>query len=155
MTTPPYELRVATDADRPPVYRIYGELFRGDIERIWGWDETWQRENFAAEWGASETRIIEVAGRLAGYIQRQFREDHDYLLSLGLIPEMQGRGLGSSIMRGLQKEAGMRGLALRLSVFRTEPRRLPFYQGLGFRVTETAEAFWRLECLPGEILGAP
>jgi hypothetical protein len=46
-------------------------------------------------------------------------------------------------------------LALRLSVFRTEPRRLRFYEGLGFTVTETADAFWRLEDLPGEILGVP
>jgi ribosomal protein S18 acetylase RimI-like enzyme len=99
---PSYEIRPATDAYRPAVGEIYAALFRGDIERIWGWDETWQRENFAAEWEASETRIIEVAGRLAGYLQRQFREDHDYLLSLGLIPEMQGRGIGSSIMQGLQ-----------------------------------------------------
>lgn len=145
MTHSDFELRLAREADGEPIYGLYKELFQSHIEQIWGWDENWQQENFAKEWEEARTWWIESQGQLSGYLQLRNGADFMYVLSLGILPDFQGRRIGREIMQSLQGEAAGLGQPLRLSVFRTNPRALSFYQGLGFRVTEETEAFHRLE----------
>lgn len=149
-----FELQAADESDAEPIYVIYKGLFQSHIEKIWGWDEGWQQENFAKEWEEARTWRIDFQGRLAGYLQIRDDADSMYVLSLGIVPEFQGRRIGRVIMRSLQQEASGRCQPLRLSVFRTNPRALSFYQGLGFRVTEETEAFHRLEWLAEEAGGS-
>ena len=144
-----FELRPATLDDAARIYRLYKKLFYSHIHQIWGWDEAWQRENFAKEWDEARTWFIDSRGQLSGYLQLRDEPDFMYVLSLGILPDSQGCGIGRRIMVSLQEEAGRLGQPLRLSVFRTNPRALSFYQGLGFRVTEETEAFHRLEWLAG------
>lgn len=140
-----FELQAAEESDAEPIYLLYKELFQNHIEQIWGWDEGWQQENFVKEWEEARTWRIDSRGQLLGYLQLRNEAEFMYILSLGILPEFQGRRIGRVITRSLQQEAAGRGQALRLSVFRTNPRALSFYQGLGFRVTEETEAFHRLE----------
>ena len=146
-----FELHEAAASDADPIYGLYESLFRHHVEQIWGWDEAWQRENFAEEWEVTRTWRVESQGRLAGYIQQKNEQDFVYLLSVAIIPDFQGRGIGRQIMGRFQEEAAKLGQPLRLSVFRTNPRALSFYQGLGFRVTEETDAFHRLEWLPASL----
>jgi len=140
-----FEVRDAEPADYEHVFDLYGALFREHIEQIWGWDEAWQIANFAEEWRTARTRVIVVEGRIAGYIQLKLEADHSYLLSLGIAPTSQGGGIGRRIMEDLMGETVRRGVPLRLSVFRTNPRALKFYEVLGFQVTEATAEFHRLE----------
>ncbi len=149
--TPSFDLRSATPDDGDAVFALYEELFRHHIERIWGWDPAWQTLNFAEEWRAARTEVIFSAGRLAGYLQVKNEPDHTYILSLGLLPSVQGQGIGRLIMSDLKKEAGPRGLPLRLSVFRTNPRALRFYETLDFRITDATPEFHRLEWRPDSL----
>jgi ribosomal protein S18 acetylase RimI-like enzyme len=151
MVTDDFELHEAEPSDAEPIYALYESLFRHHIEQIWGWDEAWQRANFTEEWQMARTWRVESQGRLAGYIQQKNEQDFVYLLSVAIIPDFQGRGIGRQIMAGFQDEAARLGQPLRLSVFRTNPRALSFYQGLDFRVTEETEAFHRLEWLPASL----
>jgi ribosomal protein S18 acetylase RimI-like enzyme len=148
-----FELQAADESDAEPIYELYKELFQNHIDQIWGWDENWQKENFAKEWEEARTWRIDSQGQLSGYLQLRDEAGFMYVLSLGILPAFQGRRIGRVIMRSLQQEAAGKGLPLRLSVFRTNPRALSFYQGLGFRVTEETEAFQRLEWLEEEAGG--
>ena len=141
-------MRPASAADALAVYFLYKALFQEHIEKIWGWDETWQQGNFAEEWQVAETRCAYSGSRLAGYVQLKREPDHLYLLSVALGPDFQGRGIGRRIMLGFQEEAAHAGLPLRLSVFRTNLRALAFYKSLDFRVTAETEEFHRLEWCP-------
>lgn len=140
-----FELKPANEADDGPIYLLYKDLFQSHIEQIWGWDESWQRENFTKEWEEARTWRIESEKQLSGYLQLRNEADFMYVLSLGILPAFQGRRIGREIMVSLQEEATSLGQSLRLSVFRTNPRALSFYQALGFGVTEETEAFHRLE----------
>lgn len=140
-----FELQPASEADVGPIYSLYRDLFQSHIEQIWGWDESWQRENFTKEWEEARTWRIESEKQLSGYLQLRNEADFMYVLSLGVLPAFQGRRIGHRIMVSLQEEAASLGQSLRLSVFRTNPRALSFYQALGFGITEETEAFHRLE----------
>ncbi|WP_367871551.1 N-acetyltransferase family protein [Luteolibacter sp. Populi] len=140
-----FEIRDAEPADHEIVFDLYEALFRHHVEQIWGWNQEWQIANFAEEWRRARTSVILVEGAIAGYLQVQLEEDHSYLLSLGILPASQGVGIGYRIMEDLMDETALRGLPLRLSVFRTNPRALRFYEALGFQVTEATPEFHRLE----------
>ncbi len=62
-------LRPATDGDQTTLFDLHRAVFREHIEKIWGWDEKWQRANFTAEFACAATSIIEQDGRIVGYVQ--------------------------------------------------------------------------------------
>jgi ribosomal protein S18 acetylase RimI-like enzyme len=146
---PSFELRAATLDDREAIFALYERLFRHHIDQIWGWDPAWQTANFAEEWRIARTKMIIAGGELSGYLQLKSEPDHDYILSLGIVPDSQGQGIGRRLMSDLKRDAAERSLSLRLSVFSTNPRALKFYETLGFRVTDVTPEFHRLEWHPG------
>ena len=145
---PSFDIREASADDYEPLFNLHAALFKAQIEQIWGWDEVWQRENFAEEWSCCRARVIESAGRPVGCVLTKQETDHLYLLSIGLIEGFQGKGIGGEIMKALQNEAFELSLPLRLSTFRINPRALAFYQRLGFKITGATETSDKLEWHP-------
>ncbi len=130
--TPDFELSPVSEARYEAVFTLHETLFRGHIEQIWGWHPAWQRQNFQRNWELCETRLIEVGGTPAGYIQTLQEPDHLLLKNLGLLPPFQRRGIGNKLIRDLQDRAAELRLPIRLSVFVTNPDAVCFYDRLGF-----------------------
>ena len=145
---PSFEIREASSGDYEWLFDLHVALFKSRIEQIWGWDEVWQRGNFALEWNSCRARVIESAGRLVGSVLTKQEPDHLYLLSIGLMDGFQGKGIGGEVMEALQNEAFELSLPLRLSTFRINPRALAFYQRLGFKITGATETSDKLEWHP-------
>lgn len=145
-----FQLREADPADSQAVFVLYEDLFRSHVEEIWGWNEVWQRSNFAEEWASARTRLILRGGEVVGYLQTKPEPGFTYVLSLALVPAAQGKGIGAAIIAGLKASAVERNEGVKLSVFRTNPRALSLYSRLGFQITETTDAFSRMEWLPLE-----
>jgi ribosomal protein S18 acetylase RimI-like enzyme len=144
------EFKAAVPEDQGRLFALHVTLFREQIEPIWGWDDSWQLENFLKEWNEVRTVTIHDEGRLAGCIQTREAPDHFYLLNLAIDLPFQSRGIGSEAMRQLQQEAAARAMAVRLSVFKSNDRVLGFYRRLGFRITEETETGFRLQWLSDE-----
>ncbi|MDF1754677.1 MAG: GNAT family N-acetyltransferase [Verrucomicrobiales bacterium] len=134
--------RVASESDKKYAFRLYNTLFRPHIETIWGWDDRWQITNFESEWQQFDTEIVEHNGIGIGYLQTEYRSDplHLYLSIIALDSAYQGKGLGSSIMRGLTSRVEKQDIPLRLNVFRINPEARRFYERLGFREVSTTES---------------
>lgn len=141
---PQLDIRTATDSDQDTLFSLHEELFREDIDRIWGWDDQWQSENFRNEWQEVDTATIYEADRLVGYIQTRDEQDHVYVLNLAIYPRYQNRGIGSEIIEQLKS----RNTTLRLGVFRTNDKALALYLRNGFRVTEETETGFKLQWEP-------
>ncbi len=134
-------VRYATEDDQAELFEIHREVFGQHIEQIWGWDEKWQRENFAMEFHSPTTSVIELDGRIGGYIQVREEADRIYLQNIALSSGFQGKGFGSRLVDGLQHKAMTQGVALELSVFRTNSDAQRFYERCGFRIVGKTEAF--------------
>jgi ribosomal protein S18 acetylase RimI-like enzyme len=129
------DIRGAVQEDLDSLFELHRTVFHSHIEEIWGWDEKWQRSQFRREFESSVTYLVQVAGRTVGYFQTVANADLLYLQSIALHPDVQGQGIGTRLVRRLQREAVDRGAAVSLSIFRTNPRAMDFYRGLGFRQT--------------------
>ncbi len=138
----------APSAIQPEIFRIYEEVFRPHIEKIWGWDVAWQIANFSKEWENFETTALYNESELIGY--HQVRQEPEYLmiLNLAITPRHQGHGFGTFIMEELKARATTAETGIELSVFKTNPRVLPFYNRQGFTIESESDAGFNLVWSP-------
>ncbi len=125
-------LHAATVDDYEPLFACHTAAFRAHIEQLWGWDEAWQRRDFARLFEALPPLIVVSRGTASGYIQTQRRADAIHLVNIALLAEARGQGIGSQLIDGLKRVARDQGLAITLAVFRTDARAAAFYTRLGF-----------------------
>jgi GNAT superfamily N-acetyltransferase len=90
--------RPALAGDKPRIRRLYEEALRHHIEIIWGWDDDWQQTYFDKAFLSLSTRVIEVDGCFAGYLQVDHGSDEDYLSMLVLDPGFRSGGVGARLL---------------------------------------------------------
>lgn len=129
-----HELRAATEADRCFIIHLHRAAFREYVEQTWGWDDVVQARLVEAWFAPTRFAIVVVDGQDVGALAVERRSDALILADLLLLPEAQGRGLGTVIVTGVLAEARERGLPVELRVLRVNERARRFYLRLGFAV---------------------
>jgi ribosomal protein S18 acetylase RimI-like enzyme len=129
-------LRPATDADDAFCLELNEASLREYIEPIYGWDMEVQRMYHARWFDPARLTIIEDDGGDAiGVLDVTDEGDHLYLSRIEILPEVQGGGVGTAVMRDLMRG----GRAIRLHVFANNVRARRFYERLGFSIDRYAE----------------
>jgi ribosomal protein S18 acetylase RimI-like enzyme len=83
--------------------------------------------------GATFGMHLSRAARLLGAIEwRHIRAPHYYFADIGVAPEVQGRGIGSALMRPTLERCDARGLPAYLEA--SSERNAALYERLGFRL---------------------
>lgn len=131
-------LRSTCDDDVAFARSLYFETMRGIIERLFGWDKDREEKNFARFFKLDEVQIITADGRDVGWIQQQISESGINLGSFYVLPAMQGRGIGTEVLRMLLERAAHESKNMILAVVKINPAR-QFYEKRGFRVTHEDE----------------
>ena len=132
-------LRPATPRDMEFLHRVHREAMRPHVERTWGaWDEADQRRRFDESTDPATHEIIEFEGAPVGCQWVRRHSDAFELVRLYLLPEFQGRGIGTQLVSALCEKAARQGLPVKLRVMRVnEAQRL--YRRLGFAVVGETE----------------
>jgi ribosomal protein S18 acetylase RimI-like enzyme len=139
------QLRAATSEDLEFLWRVMVEAMRPHVERTWGrWDEAFQRERFERSTDPTAQQIIELDGVAVGSQWVRHHPDAMELVRIYLLPEAQGRGIGTLLMRRLLDEARRAGQSLRLRVLKLNPAK-DLYLRLGFTITGESETHYRME----------
>lgn len=105
-------VRPATDSDRTALFDLHRAVFHGHIEKIWGWGESCQRSNFAAEFAYAITSVIEVDGQTVGYFQVLDKDDRIHVQNIAVSHEFQAKGIGTQILKERQLKAAARHVSL-------------------------------------------
>ena len=117
---------------------LYFETMRWAIERLFGWDEAFQQRSFAGWFKPDEVSIITADGTDVGWMQQRQDRDAIFLGSIYVIPTMQGKGIGTHVIRTLIDLAAARSQAVTLAVMKMNPA-VSLYERLGFRVMSEDE----------------
>jgi RimJ/RimL family protein N-acetyltransferase len=129
-------LRPATEADSEFCFRLNETSLREYVEPIYGWNDDEQRTYHDAWFEQERLMMIEDdEGAPIGVLDVSDEGDHLYLSRMELIPEAQGRGVGTAVVGDLLA----RGRDVRLHVFTNNVRAQRFYERLGFTVDHDAE----------------
>jgi GNAT superfamily N-acetyltransferase len=147
-------LRDASEDDREFVFHLLKVALGPYIEQTFGpWREEEQRARFAELTDPGAHQIVELAGRAVGCLNVRWLPHQVKLNRVFLLPEIQGRGLGTQLVQGVLSSAASKGLPVRLRVLRVNPgRRL--YERIGFRVTGETETHILMEHAAQEGPGA-
>lgn len=136
-----WQLRPAEERDREFLYQVKKQSNFGYISDLWGWDEDFQRREFARDFQQiREFSVITVDGADAGFLQLQSGSDFLNVAEIHLLPPFQGQGIGSAVLRDVQADA--EGLPVLIGCFRANKRAYQLYQRLGFSpITENDTHF--------------
>ena len=127
--------REATAGDSEFAYLTRRVALRAYVEKVWGWDEGEQRRLHERRFSARHFRIISVAGTDVGVLAFVVKPDCVQLNQLFILPEHQGRGIGSRCMALVLEKARGLGLPVRLRALKVNSRALAFYERHGFART--------------------
>jgi ribosomal protein S18 acetylase RimI-like enzyme len=126
-------LRPALESDTDSARSVHHQAYREVSERQFGpWDEKEQDEYFEGDWTSAPFEIILCDGIPCGYVWIEDRDDDIHVHELVLLPEFQGQGVGSSLLRQVMERASKRQVPVRLGTFHAN-RALNLYRRLGFQ----------------------
>lgn len=138
-------LRTATATDADFAFECEAKTMREYALAAWG---DWPQDQFRARAfenaAAGRTQIIELEGKPIGILRVERCEDCYRLKQIFILPEYQRRGIGTTIIRQLIKEASEKGVRIRLRVLNVNPAR-NLYGRLGFSLVESTQDYQYLE----------
>jgi GNAT superfamily N-acetyltransferase len=128
-----WELQAAGTTHVEELVELRATVMRADLERLGRYDEHRVRQRLRDTFSPEHSSIIVVEGELAGCITLRPVEDRLWLEHFYLAPHLQGRGLGSAVLRSVLEQADARETAVGLNVLQgSAARRL--YDRHGFVV---------------------
>ncbi len=129
---------VAPD-DFEALAQIRVAAMRESLERVGRYDAGRARERLRQNFAAEHTQWILLAGERVGFCALRPAADGFHLDHLYVLPEFQGRGLGSAVMRRLLKEADRQNQPVHVGALK-ESGSNRFYLRHGF--VKTSEGEW-------------
>lgn len=130
-----WALRSANVADVEMIAELRAAVMRPDLERLGRFDEHRVRQRLRDSFSPQHTSIILADDAFAGCVTLRPAENGQWLEHFYLEPGIQGRGLGSAVLRALLERADADAVPVRLNVLQgSAARRL--YERHGFTVED-------------------
>lgn len=150
---PPLALRPSEAGDADFLTALYRST-RGDlltinaeplfVDQLIAMQQQMQTHGYRSNFPEAEYWLLESAGEAIGRLVLDFGIQAIRLIDIALLPQAQGQGYGSALLRSLQGLAGRKQRPLRLSVNRANPRARRLYLALNFMFEQTDGAFEHL-----------
>jgi ribosomal protein S18 acetylase RimI-like enzyme len=137
-------LRPATWDDFEFLYHVLKTTMREHVERIWHWDDQWQREYFGQNFNPDENQIIVLYGKDIGVFGTRRQDDEIFLARIYILPGYQNQGIGTQLLASLLAEAAHQGLEVTLRVLKGNPARR-LYERMGFVTVEESGTHYSMK----------
>ncbi|HHX8443443.1 TPA: GNAT family N-acetyltransferase [Vibrio diabolicus] len=135
-----YKTREADNGDYEFLFELKKSAEFEPIKAVFGWDESVQRDIHRDEWEEEKPTIITIDEVPVGSYLVQFHSEHLYFGRFFLLPEYQGKGIGSDVLKTVIQLADEKLLSIRLCYLQGN-RVGQLYKRLGFEVTKQDEQF--------------
>ena len=140
--------RPADDNDTDFARGVHHEAYRDVVVRQFGkWDETKQDEFFKKTWENPGYEIISYEGEPCGYSRIEQLPEEIKAHELVMLPEYQGRGIGTAILGKLKSRAAREGIPAHLQVLKVN-KAAELYEREGFREVGETDTHKEMEWRP-------
>ena len=112
--------------------------------------ENWTRETILGAIPDCTLSVIEYDGDPVGRLRVVRTQTSITLAGIQLLPEHQNKGIGSTLIEQLKREADLKQVPLFISVEKDNPRARRLYQRLGCRIIGQDEKEYHLEYRPAK-----
>lgn len=140
--------RPATVEDTAFFRELHHRAYREVVTRQFGvWDLVAQDRWFEEGLAESVFTVVEHAGQPIGALGLKEGEDGWFLAELQILPELQGRGFGSAVLKTVldRAERAQKSVALRVL---NENRARTLYERHGFATTGQTETHYLMQWRP-------
>lgn len=149
-----YRLQRAGSEHGELLLRLYAHQREPEL-RMFGWPPEQQRLFVQQQWRARNAsyaacypdaldQVVISAGQAVGRLLTDRAAHTLRLVDIALLPERQDRGLGTQLLRDLQRECARKGQSIVLHVARDNPAQR-LYTRLGFAMAGQDEIYLRME----------
>jgi ribosomal protein S18 acetylase RimI-like enzyme len=136
-----FNLRNATNDDIEFIFQVRVQTMKKDFDNTFGWQEDEQRNRAADE--IHHTQIIIMDQKDIGVIKLIPRIDELHLHQMQILPEHQGKGIGTELIRKALERAVKQDIQVTLLVLKGAAANR-MYDRLGFFVTDEYENNYRM-----------
>ncbi|QMS85269.1 GNAT family N-acetyltransferase [Candidatus Xianfuyuplasma coldseepsis] len=140
-----YSLRKASIEDKKCIYDLKKNSNYKYVDEIWGWDETYQINDFNDSFIIEELTVIENEGNVIGFYQLSVHPDKINLTEIHIKPEFRGRGIGSELINAFITGARNQRKRLTLGSFKSNTRATELYHRLGFTIFDETATHYMME----------
>jgi GNAT superfamily N-acetyltransferase len=144
-----WALRPAQRDDEAFLFALHRDAMRAYVDATWGWNEDWQRANFAATFAPGRQAVIVQDGaalRDVGRISLTRHWRKIFLRDIELFGPERNHGVGTALIGAVLTLARDSGRYVELRVLRCNPAQR-LYARVGFRVIEDDGARLRMRAL--------
>ncbi len=141
-------LRKAHASDSEFVFTVKKAAYREYVEQVWGWDDDYQRERHNKEFASYDFRIVQFREIDVGFFIISSTSDTLKVNQIFILPEYQGRGIGSACMTRIIDNANLEQRVVVLQVLKVNTRGTALYQRLGFTIVGEDSIYFQMEKLP-------
>ncbi|TSC54544.1 MAG: hypothetical protein LiPW30_10 [Parcubacteria group bacterium LiPW_30] len=117
------------------------------VKQFGNWDEKMQDGFFERSWVPETHQIIYFNEAPAGYCSFIYYPDHIFASELVILPEFQGKGIGSKLLSDLIKESDEKVIPIKLQVLK-QNKAQGLYRRLGYKDVEEEETHIKMEYVP-------
>ena len=138
-------IRRARESDSDFVFAVKEAAFREYVDQVWGWDRIRQRKMHDARFASQDVRIIRFQANDIGYFSTSATADSVRIHQMFVLPEYQGKGLGSACVNRIVADARAQKKPVTLQVLKINTRGIAFYQRLGFKIVGEDDTHVQME----------
>lgn len=148
------ELQDVSPHDEAFLFEVYASTRRDELMMTgWGREEQdvflrmqyeLQKQSYALTHNDAIHKLLLLDGVRVGRLMTAETEDALLLIDISLLEAYRGQGIGTELLRGLQKKAAEHDKVLRLHVLQNNPA-ARWYERLGFRKTGDSFPYSALE----------
>lgn len=140
-----YLLRAATMEDYNFIYHVKKVTLKKHIDRIWGWDEEYQQNDFRECFNPQNNKVIIYDNENIGVLEISYGGNIIHIVELEILPKYQGKGIGGAIIKDIIKNAHSTGKNVKIGCFKINIDAKGLYERLGFKVIEETETHYILK----------
>lgn len=141
-------IRKARASDSEFIFTVKEAAYREYVEQVWGWDDDYQRKRHNREFASHDFQIIQFCGTDVGFFITSSASDTLKVNQIFILPEYQGRGIGSACMTRMIDNANLEQRSVVLQVLKVNTRGIALYQRLGFTIVDEDSIYCQMEKLP-------
>ena len=139
-----YSLKPATIEDYDFIFYVKKTALKQYIEKIWGWDEEYQQDDFRKCFLPQNNKIIVCNDEEVGFLEVNEKENIIYIVELEILPQYQGKGIGTSIISDIIQHSRSVNKKLEIGCFKINLGASRLYERLGFKVIGERETHFIL-----------
>lgn len=140
--------RTATELDTHFVYQTETASYKDVVTRQFGsWDDKKHEELFNKVWKPEKYEILMCNGIDCGFISIERNQEYILIHEIVLLPEFQGKGIGSNLLKEIIQEASTKNIPIKLQVLK-ESQAQHLYRRLGFKDIGVTDTHYKMEFKP-------